>query len=338
MSSNPHLPPISAVNTLLSWRPLSFALMTALLVLSSGCSIKATDISAGGEGTDSADVLPPDELPEACTGYAFIKTTSDIAAIADCPVFDGYLFIRGDELTSLAGLEGLEEVTGDLFIGYMDELRDVSGLSGLQAVHGALELVDLPEVTSLAGLEALQSAEYVRILNVDGLASLAGLEGLEDVVYINIQDNRSLASLDGLESLERVRENLYIRNNPVLTDMTSLSGIDFSQEGSIWISANASLSILDGPFASTHIAGDVIIDHQHSMTDLDGLSGVVSIGGRLEVKDNGRLVDIDGLRSISSVTEGVEFFYNSALCETDVQAFIDGVSTTSTRTELNHAC
>ena len=127
-------------------------------------------------------------------------TNDDLAAFASDFLsdssegyFDGSLNIFGD-VSTVANLEGLRHVTGDLTI-MNSFLETLEGLQGLERVDGDLVISYNPDLMTL-----------------EALAKLIEVNGTLDISY-----NDKLSSLAGLTGIQKVNGNLVLTENGNLT-------------------------------------------------------------------------------------------------------------------------
>ena len=162
-----------------------------------------------------------------------------------CTEIEGDVWIVGDDITNLNGLNTLTSIGGTITIIANISLSSLSGLENLTHIVGNLEIDDNTALTSLSGLEGLTTVSgTLQIEYNDVLSSLSGLSNLTTVgKYVWITDN-AMTDLTGLENLVTIGEGvLGISQNAVLT---SLSGIDNLSQGSI-----ADLRITNNPLLTT---------------------------------------------------------------------------------------
>ena len=76
----------------------------------------------------------------------------------------------------------------------------------------------------------------------------------------------------------------------------------------------------------TEVTGSVEFSGIDSLTNLNGMATMRTIGGNLKIWGNDTLTDISGLSGLESVGGDVEIRLNDALCKSDVDAFIAGIS------------
>jgi hypothetical protein len=162
----------------------------------------------------------------------YMARADDVAKLAAlrCNVISGSLTAYGKELKSLAGLETIREVTGDLSIESPTALADLGGLSGLEEVAGTilvesigfnvvstLASVDLPALKSVgifavsSDVSALDTVHDIRLPSLENAGTVfitfnptlvtVSLDALRTVGMLNISANHELLTLNGLPSL-----------------------------------------------------------------------------------------------------------------------------------------
>lgn len=176
-----------------------------------------------------------------------ITTAADVAQLAalQCNVVEGALQIGGAKIDSLAGLESIHEITGNLEMG--GSLPDLGGLKGLEKVGGTLRVdsvvnlnsFELPILKSVGaqvyfvadGALRVKSLETIRLpalervgtgpndeLTIVQWADLTHvyMDALKSVTGIlNVDYNDELLTLNGLPSLTSAR-GLSVLLNPKL--------------------------------------------------------------------------------------------------------------------------
>ena len=122
--------------------------------------------------------------------------------------FDGSLHIFGD-VTSLSGLENLQEITGDFSI-LDSSLETLEGLAQLQRVGGSFKLAYNPFLSTLEALSQLEEiGGSLEITENDALENLMGLEQLKEVggdFVLADNKNMTLASLADVSQLQQVKD------------------------------------------------------------------------------------------------------------------------------------
>jgi hypothetical protein len=117
-------------------------------------------------------------------------------------------------LASLAGLERVVTINGDVYMGGSNLLVDLTGLASLTQVVGGMSFTGLPMLSSLAGLEQLTRiggrfslgtcSTSGDIVSGCAITSLAGLDALIEVGGLEIVANEQLGTLAGAPSLSLV--------------------------------------------------------------------------------------------------------------------------------------
>lgn len=148
-------------------------------------------------------------------------------------------------LADLTGLSALSVVQGDVKIGHdccsddNYELVSVDGLEGLQEVGGQLMVAHNPSLTDLSGLGNVTrtgTKGFTGDVTIEGNASLVDLAGLASLATVGgslfIEENNALTSLHGLEALRVIDEDLHIgdtccgnNGNADLVDLDALYGL-----------------------------------------------------------------------------------------------------------------
>ncbi|NKB71836.1 MAG: hypothetical protein GKR89_32570 [Candidatus Latescibacteria bacterium] len=224
---------------------------------------------------------------------------------------EGSLLVRGDQLASLKGLEGLTAIGGSLRLEGTGALRSLAGLQRLRKIGGGLYL-----------------QQNSRLANLDGLEDLKGLGG-----PVVLQGNPSLKHIDGLARIKRLKKNeMVLGNNPQLdrqstlawrrqvgnpftvvaetefrlsgpadiTRLRELGGGAYRLGGSLVIAGMewANLTDLQG---LEGIDGSLVIVGNKGLQSLQGLQEVKSLGGGLFIVGNPQLAELAGLRGLTSV-------------------------------------
>jgi hypothetical protein len=156
-------------------------------------------------------------------GFHKIGSPDDLKKLAGFTHLDGYLVIEDtDAVCSLAGLEQLRCISGDLTIRNASGLERLDGLAALRHVKGNLRIGDL-------------DAGNPKLSDISGLSNLVTVGG-----QLWIEGNQRLRSLDGLSALTTVGGFLGIYGNPALTSTAALSALRSVGQG-INIASNKSL-------------------------------------------------------------------------------------------------
>lgn len=164
----------------------------------------------------------------------------DLSGFSNLREADGVSVRYSSGLTSLAGLQGLRRINGELRVTNCTNLADVSALDSIEYAErisfGTLSNVSsLPDftridslvnglslsfcygLTSLSGLDSLTYASIVQIQYSNQLSDLAGLNKLESVPDLTIANLNGMTSIIALQNLNGTSlQKLRIANNPLL--------------------------------------------------------------------------------------------------------------------------
>ncbi|MDF1695511.1 MAG: hypothetical protein P1U56_06750 [Saprospiraceae bacterium] len=200
------------------------------------------------------------------------------------------------DITSMEGLDSLQQVNGELEIkncyqltslagmdqlAIIDELRIQSSASftawGLSQniVASQIELNELSNLSSMNGFQFIDSLFSLRLINLDGLVQLDSLYSIRTMSNLIIDDCDNLTTLNGLEGLESLTNyNLKIEDNNVLDDISALENTNFSSLSGI--------TIRDNPLLST--------------CNINSLCSYIEMGGNTTISDN--LVGCNNVKEI----------------------------------------
>jgi hypothetical protein len=173
-----------------------------------------------------------------------------------------YPYLEGNpNLGTMAGLDGLDSIGGDLIISYNQGLTSLTGLEGLTVIRGNLT-IGKPCNTMWGGNPSL--------------INLTGLNNLTDVQSVIINSNSSLTSLTGLEGLSLIKGSLSIQGNSSLFDLTGLNNL-------------------------SSVIVSLVIGYNDTLANLSGLENLESIGSSLAVYENDQLINLSGLENLDSI-------------------------------------
>jgi hypothetical protein len=241
-----------------------------------------------------------------------------------CDRIDSFLFIGpSSDITNLDGLSGLVDIFA-LSISGNSSLTDISGLSSM-ATAGAILIQNNP-LSNLNGLSGPTNLVALQLLDNPFLSNLSAISGLTSLVNLVIGGNDVLANLDSLSGLTAVTGDINIINNPVLTDISGLTGASGFQ--SLDIRQNPLLTSLDGLQGETALTG-LILEDNDSLTNVDPLAGLASVGNfhpEMLIIDNDSLANLDGLGSLISVDTDLTVNNNPMLGDCSaISTLVDGV-------------
>lgn len=159
-----------------------------------------------------------------------VTTVSSLAGLEGLEQVNGLTLtnLTVPDLSGLAGLRrvsfdplGLRAAGGNVYISTCNELRDLSGLDSL-VDFDALELYNNAQLESLEGLRVPPALSTVSIGANPSLRTLSALRPLRDVGELQLQET-GIENLDGLRL--RSVESLTLVSNPSLTEVSSLKSL-----------------------------------------------------------------------------------------------------------------
>lgn len=275
-----------------------------------------------------------------CEVSATLRTNDDVQALAalECDILESRLTIEGSEVSTLAGLETIRIIEGDLFVVEATELSDLTGLSGLQLVTQHLS-IQSTELSNLAGLQSLTGiGAGLEIYRNWGLVDISALRGLTgEALTLYITGNPLLPTLEGLEGIISTK-NCTIAANDKLVDIQGLDNLQ-TIDGSLVLATNPELLSLNLP-SLRQIAGSLAMTgqglaEQSDMLNLqavgedivifqNGLTvlpfGQLQSVRSLTITSNKNLLTLEGLANLQTVTQ-LQISENGALPQCEVNAF-----------------
>jgi hypothetical protein len=285
-------------------RCLLAATSLSAVALLSGCDGEAYNLGeddpVGEEPASSCDVALD------AAGTLLVQTQADVDALSGCRELPGNLFIDlpdGAESLSLAPLANLEVVRGLLSI--EGPITSLAGLEALEQVSGlSLEGLLVSDLTPLRGLRTMQRQPDFRriggaisIAGCDQLVDLAGLENLAVWESLSINGVANLETLSGLQAPSRA-DSIEITGAPRLSDLSVLASVE---EVTGLLLADTAVESLDGFLLQ--VAEWLQIGANSRLTSLDGLSRLMTVG-ILGIGDNDALlrVELPALDDFESIT------------------------------------
>lgn len=253
----------------------------------------------------------------ACLGGEIIgnivaSSQADVDRLAGCRELPGSLRVvtpaDAPGSISLAPLAELRRVRGQLQLA--GPLTSLAGLESLEEV-GVLHLRDaeVPDLIPLSNLTRVETptdwqSSDILITNCDQLVNLWGLENLTAWGSLEITFSEGLVSLEGLAAPDQL-DRIILNEVPQLSDISALEpvrGVDYLYMG------RTGVSHLDG--FSLERADTLSLIQNLALTDLDGLRRLNEVEDMLIV-DNDALVRIE-LPGLSS-WENISITQNDAL-------------------------
>jgi hypothetical protein len=278
-------------------------------------------------------------------GNYFFLSQSDInnfrTNYPDCKDLGGQIYIRGNDIVSLNGLNRVRSINGDLnidsctllgnlkgldslisvgnsiYIASNDALSGLKGLDNLKTVGWGLRISHNPLLTSLSGLDKLSSTGGgLDISDNKGLISLNGLDNISSTSWIQILDNPKLTSIGSLKNVTSVDGNfgdLWIWNNCALESLDGLNNITSVGNGYLWIEGNTVLRDLKGLSRLKTIKGSLEIAYNPSLNNFAGLEYLTSVGFDLWLLNNDSIKNFKGLENLTLIGRDLWIFDNPSL-------------------------
>ena len=133
-----------------------------------------------------------------------------------------HMVVENNQFLQTLQLNSLQQVSNSLTIRSNPAMTSLSWLAAASTINGAITIDGNSNLQSLSGLTATQ-VQSLSILNHPNLQSLHGLlvAGVQN--DLRIENNAMLQSLQGLQYLNRILGSLSLKNNPMLSDYSSLS-------------------------------------------------------------------------------------------------------------------
>lgn len=146
-------------------------------------------------------------------GDVVLRSAEDVAGMTGIRYIDGDLTLSGSDMKTLAGLDQLRTVTGNLKIIFTSYLRNIDHLGNLRSV-GKLEINHARRLRSLEGLNSLGECETFHISGCDSLTSLGALPAYRVVENMRLSNLPLLADLAPLSTAHRLELLDLSRLNP----------------------------------------------------------------------------------------------------------------------------
>jgi hypothetical protein len=260
----------------------------------------------------------------ACNSNISLASQADVDSFPSkygCSVINGYLFIRGADITNLDSLSNIRSID-NLFIDGNPVLENIDGLSHLTTIPGTLpgtpfaglRINNNPKLTNIDGLLSLTSVGQELVItnnpslrNIEGLASLTSVGANPQIHYLglDLENNAALTTIAGLRNLSAIKGYVDIINNDALTDFDGLQKIQQINISGLAIVDNDALKNLNGLSSLRRIYGTyssgLKISNNASLTNVDSLSNLIDMGNPpryLTVTDNPNLIRGCGLYNI----------------------------------------
>jgi hypothetical protein len=205
--------------------------LMGLLVWLSGCGPDPAPVSACPDGG-------------AVTGAVDIRAAGALATMAGCTSVEGSLTVMDSSLTTLAGLESLTSVGGDLVILNNSALTNLDALHALTTVGAEVRVQDNAKLTSVGGLGALTSIPGSLMVYRNAALTTLSLASLTSVASGPLNNPHHMGPL----SLQ-----LYVSTNNAMTSL-NLPALTFVGPNGLQIYDNAALPQCQADALATQLA------------------------------------------------------------------------------------
>ena len=261
----------------------------------------------------------------------------------NCNILNGHLIINGDDITdltpllalqevvgcviigdsldnpandilpTLAGLNNIRKIGGDLIICNNPMLQDLSGFSSLEEVDGDIRVKNCQNLTTLNLISLRRCGGSCFIFNCNGLLSIGNFS--LDFTFLGgtlrIGNCSGLTSLGGCTTLKTIGGDCYIVNCPSLPRVELPNLIRL--EGCFHIINNVLIADFGGLDSLEFIGEDVRIVDNDNITNVDDFDNLQTINGSLIIKDNDRLENLNGFSNLSTVNDSLVITNNQML-------------------------
>jgi len=185
-------------------------------------------------------------IPEYIHFYLQSQVDSFAINYPDCTQIEGDVWIDGDSISSLIGLNVLSKIGGDITISYTN-LKNLAGLNLLDTIGGVLHI---QHNYSLSTLQDFENLKYVGghfiIAHCHALSDFDGLENLTSIgEALFITFNSGLSNIEGLIGLNSINGGFWIDANNSLTNLEGLNNVDALSINDVFIRSNSMLSKCD---------------------------------------------------------------------------------------------
>ena len=264
---------------------------------------------------------------------------TDLSGLSTINRVTGALNIYGTRLTSLRGLENLEQV-GLLELNNNDMLLNLSGLSGLTTIDSDLLIRSNLGLRSLTGLEGLTNVTSLGVYENDLLESLNGLQNLPTTMtHVFIEGNLGLTTLDGLPALTKVNGYLSVGGNHNLVDIDVLGsltevvlGLELNRNFAL---ENADvfdqLTVMDGArlrivfngikelntFNQLKTCDELTLGFNDELVTISGFEQLEEVTGNLWINWNPKLTAMPGLKKVTEIDGFLRIEDNETLAHLD---------------------
>lgn len=226
-----------------------------------------------------------------------LKSQAEVDAFCGCEVIEGNLRITGDvtslqplngiknikgflaifntELSDFSGLESIEVLETDFYIGENPNLKNLKGLENVGSINGGLIIEQNPVLENLDGL-MINNTNSISLGSNDALTSIQALNKITSLSFLTITANKKLPNLEGLNNLTNLgnettlgggSSSLVIGGNASITTLSALSNLKNLDEN-LTIQFNAALTeccgiahLIDDNLFNGHAKSGIMIDN-----------------------------------------------------------------------------
>jgi hypothetical protein len=258
----------------------------------------------------------------------FNGNNNNVDSLYSIKCIQGDLNFRFENVTNLSGLNNLTRIEGDLTF-YQTAFENFSGLENLQIVGGRVDIRENNSLLNLEGLNGLDSilSATLYIRNNLSLVDLNGLNNLDYTSAFLMYNNQSLQSVDGLESLNQIADFIDIYDNPNLTSLEGLIGLDtigfIYPYGSIRIKNNNSLVNLSGLDSINYMTKMYVLEND-ALESMQGFPKYAQQTDWIEISHNNSLLSLDGFEGVNYLN-GLYLISNPALENINSLADVDSI-------------
>ncbi len=210
-----------------------------------------------------------------------------------------YIF-NNNALINFSGLNSYRICT-DFEISNCANLTSLTGLDNLQEIYGVMTLVNNPHLIDMSALGHLSFfSDRIYIKSCSSLTNLNGFENLKNIISIQLINNAMLNDINAIRNIDTITESIVLDNNDALNDISAFNNIKFTQF--VTIDNNDALQNLEGLNNLQTIQYKLSIQNNSALINLQGLRRLKSLSS-LEINTNNSLPNLNGLDSLTTITD-----------------------------------
>lgn len=252
---------------------------------------------------------------------------TDLTPLLGIKVINNGLVITRTSITNFSGLDSLEEIgavfPNDFWVEGNSNLINFHGLSKLRESRGDVQFDNNNSLINLDGLDSYFAAS-AGMLRIGECAKLQNLNGLKRLSFVGdnlyIIDNPVLTDITGLSNVSQVYGTLYVVNNASLTNLNGLeaiqtlpSGVDIRENPVLRdISGLRNLSVIGGD--DGYGIGSITVVNNPALTDISAFGKVTSVD-YVTISNNNQLKNLQGLKSLQTITQQLDIEGNAILSD-----------------------